>query len=319
MVPFAPTFARLATSIVFIGNVVAAPTLTGLVERAKDLVPTAPRFVVYSDLFVSGAAPAVSEVTGFNTFALSFLLSSGPADQAQEWMSLSSDQRSTIKQQYADAGIAIIVSAFGSTEQPTTSGLDPVATANTMADWVKEFDLDGIDVDYEDFTAFNNADGPAEPWLASFTKQLRAQLPAGDFILTHAPVAPWYSDAWSGGGYLAIDQAVGDLIDWYNVQFYNQGTDEYTTCDNLLNTSRGTFPGSALFEIAANGVDQDKLVIGKPATSGDASNGFIDPSTLAGCVAQAANKGWNAGVMTWEFPDGDSDWIETVRSQAFPV
>ena len=81
---------------------------------------------------------------------------------------------------------------------------------------------------------------------------------------------------------------------------YTEGSEEYTTCDNLLNTSGGTFPGSALFEIASNGVDENKLVIGKPATANDASNGFIDPATLAGCVAQAAEQGWNAGVMTWE-------------------
>ena len=42
-----------------------------------------------------------------------------------------------------------MVSAFGSTNAPTSSGADPVATANTMAAWVKKYGLDGIDVDYE--------------------------------------------------------------------------------------------------------------------------------------------------------------------------
>ena len=44
----------------------------------------------------------------------------------------------------------------------------------------------------------------------------------------------------------------------------------------------------------------DKLVIGKPATSGDASNGFMDTSTLASCVGQAKSQGWDGGVMVWE-------------------
>lgn len=43
----------------------------------------------------------------------------------------------------------MIVSAFGSTDAPTSSGADPVATANTFAAWVIEYGLDGIDVDYE--------------------------------------------------------------------------------------------------------------------------------------------------------------------------
>lgn len=51
------------------------------------------------------------------TSAMSFLLSSGAADQATEWASLTADQRTTIKTSYAAAGISLVVSAFGGTEQ----------------------------------------------------------------------------------------------------------------------------------------------------------------------------------------------------------
>lgn len=71
------------------------------------------------------------------------------AFKADEWARLTASERSTIKAQYAAAGIKIIVSLFGATDAPTSSGADPVGTANTMAAWVKEFDLDGVDVDYE--------------------------------------------------------------------------------------------------------------------------------------------------------------------------
>ena len=84
----------------------------------------------------------------------------------------------------------------------------------------------------------------------------------------------------------------------YNVQFYNQGL--YTTCDSLINTSGGAFPGTALLEIPKNGIPLDMLVIGKPATAADASNGFMDPATLGTCVKQAKAKGWNGGVMVWQ-------------------
>ena len=79
-----------------------------------------------------------------------------------------------------------------------------------------------------------------------------------------------------------------------------EGTTEYTTCAGLLTTSSSTWPNSSLFQIAASGVPVNKLVIGKPANSGDASNGYIDPSTLAGCLAQAKAQGWSAGAMVWE-------------------
>jgi len=291
-------------------------------DFAAAAAPAAPRFVIYSDQFVSGLTgpPPVSQVNGFNVFILSFLLTEGAFDKAEEWTQLSASQRATIKSQYAAAGIKLIVSLFGSTDAPTSTGADPIATANTMAAWVIQFGLDGVDVDYEDFNAINAGDGKAEAWLTTFTQQLRVKLPAGQFILTHAPVAPWFSpNKFGGGAYLTVNKNVGNLIDWYNVQFYNQGTSEYTTCSGLLTTSSNTWPKSAVFQIAASGVPLNKLVIGKPANTGEASNGFMSTSTLAGCVNQAKAQGWNAGVMVWEFPGASATWIQQVRAQAFPV
>ena len=83
--------------------------------------------------------------------------------------------------------------------------------------------------------------------------------------------------------------------------FFAEGATQYTDCTGLLTTSGGSYPGSSVFEISANGVNVDKLVIGKPAIAADApSGGYIDPSTLATCVSQAKSQGWNAGVMSWE-------------------
>ena len=81
--------------------------------------------------------------------ALSFLLVAGAWDYAAAWAALSAGERDSIKSQYAAAGIKLIASAFGSTDTPTSSGRDPVALANTMGNWVKQYNLDGIDIDYE--------------------------------------------------------------------------------------------------------------------------------------------------------------------------
>ncbi|ESK96512.1 glycoside hydrolase family 18 protein [Moniliophthora roreri MCA 2997] len=296
-------------------------TGSGVVPYA-NAVPDAPRFVIYSDKFVSGITgpPPVEQVVGYNVFALSFLLTAGAFDKASEWTQLSTTERSRIKEEYAAAGIKLIVSLFGATDAPTSSGADPIKTANTMAAWVKQYDLDGVDIDYEDFNAMNAGDGSAETWLADFTRQMREQLPKGTYILTHAPVAPWFSpEKFGGKAYLAIDSAVGNLIDWYNVQFYNQGTMEYTTCDGLLTESSSTWPHSSLFEIADSGVPLNKLVIGKPATQGSAANGFMSTSLLATCLDSAKAKGWSGGAMVWEFPDAAASWIAAVRSLAFPL
>lgn len=140
----------------------------------------------------------------------------GPFDQAAAYALLPAETRAAKKAEYAAAGINIIVSAFGETDKPTTAGADPVGTANTMAQFVVSNQLDGIDVDYEDLDAMNRGDGAAEQWVTTFTQTLRQTLPQGQFILTHAPLAPWLSpnQQFAAGAYLTIHKNVGSMIDW---------------------------------------------------------------------------------------------------------
>ncbi|PFH46496.1 glycoside hydrolase family 18 protein, partial [Amanita thiersii Skay4041] len=251
--------------------------------------------------------------------ALCFLLVHGAADNAKQWTTLTDDQRKKIKTAYHKAGTKLIVSAFGATDKPTTSGVDAKQTAKKFADWVKQYHLDGIDIDYEDLYAFHN--GTAEKWLIDFTTELRSHLPKEHYIITHALLThcPRFSPKkWSGGGYLSIDKKIGHMINWYNIQFYNQGESEYTDCHGLLFKSSSTWPQSSVFEIHANGVPLPKLVIGKPATKKDASNGHMEPSTLADCLKQAKDKKWNAGAMGWQWPRADNGWFKTVRAHSWP-
>ncbi|KAG2042642.1 glycoside hydrolase family 18 protein [Suillus americanus] len=305
-----------------IGGVLSVPLVDTALSARAIAPPAAPRFVIYSDEWVSGETgpPAVSEVMGYNVFALSFWLTSGPVDQADEWTLIDNATRASYLTSYHDAGISLIVTAFGSTDAPTTEGYDPVTVANDLSAFVLEYGLDGVDIDYEDFDAMNAENGSAETWLTTFTQTLRETLTQGQYILTHAPVAPWFSTSYTSGAYLTVNKNVGSLIDWYNVQasFYNQGTTEYTTCTGLLTESSTTWPGTSLFQIAAAGVTLDKLVIGKPATTADATNGYMNTTLLAECVETAYQDGWDAGVMVWEFPDAAAAWIEAVRALAFP-
>ncbi|KIM83800.1 glycoside hydrolase family 18 protein [Piloderma croceum F 1598] len=253
---------------------------------------------------------------GFNALILSFLLTSGPVDQVEAWTQLSAQERADILTLYHGQGISIMVSAFGSTDTPTTDGVDPVASAEAVAAFVKEFDLDGVDVDYEDAVALSN--GQAVQWLIAFTKTLRAALPT-DSLISHAPQGPNFGPTVAQGGYLAVDAAVGHLIDWYNVQFYNQGVEEYVDCPGLLTQSSSNNPHTSVFEIAANGVELNKLVIGKPASMADANNGFMSTDLLAQCVAEAKSMDWAAGAMLFQFSSNLVVWIEAVRGDAFPI
>ncbi|EJU05020.1 glycoside hydrolase [Dacryopinax primogenitus] len=340
--------ATLLACLTLLSSVLSAPVeLRSTSLESRQTAQSAPHWVLYWDQWVNGenGPPSPSTIYGFNVFILSFLLSTGPADQVLEWTYLSNDTRASIKSEYEAAGIKLMVSAFGATDAPTTNGYDPVSLATTMAQFVLDYNLDGIDIDWEDFTAMNKQNGQAEYWLISFTETLRSILPAGQYIITHAPVAPWFTpgDYYPTGAYTIVNENAGYAIDWYNIQFYNQaspqndGATEYTNCSSLLYESSTTWPYTALFQLnSVAGVPLEKLVIGvsdlqiepflaakfsrkKPAEPSDASNGWIDPATLATCVKEAVNGGWSAGVMTWEYPDASASWIATVRADSFPV
>jgi hypothetical protein len=82
----------------------------------------------------------------------------------------------------------VLISAFGSTEFPTTQGEDPILTATKLGNFVLSNNLDGVDIDWEDNGAMDA--GTGEAWLIAFTTKLRQLLP--DHIITHTPQAPYF-------------------------------------------------------------------------------------------------------------------------------
>ena len=137
-----------------------------------------------------------------------------------------------------NAGKRVMVSSGGATDLPTSASYftthEPVALAKHLADLIKAVKIDGIDIDWEDDWSNSNpgltgygapttreiGSGPAVQWLITLTKELRNNLPYPDYTITHAPQAPYFNI-----GYHKVWYAIKDdnNIDWFNVQFYNQG------------------------------------------------------------------------------------------------
>ncbi|KAK8849537.1 hypothetical protein IAR55_004871 [Kwoniella newhampshirensis] len=274
---------------------------------------SAPHYVIYADEWLT-EMPSVSDLVSYNRFILAFwMTTAGAVDDAQAWAQWDPAYRAQVLEDYHNAGIALMVSAFGSTDQPTSNGADPVVTARNLAQFVIDYGLDGVDIDYEDMSAMNSARAVA--WIVPFQRELRRLLPS-PYIISHAPVAPWFTSAadYSDGAYTAIHQQVGDLIDFYNVQFYNQGQDQYVTCDTLIENSGYNWPGTSVFELnSLTGIPLNKIVIGKPLDRGAADNGYMSPSLLHTCVNQARAAGWNGGVMFWEWTAEAPSVMATVR------
>lgn len=143
-------------------------------------------------------------------------------------------------------------------------------------------------------------------------------------IITHAPQAPYFgpigaTNAWVGasGGYTAVYQQAASYISFFNVQFYNQGASCYIDYNGLFKSSAGCsgFASTSVNEIANAGVPLSKIVVGKPVTTADASNGWDGGSSLASFFSQAKSElGWNAGVMGWVWNDAPTctSWIQAI-------
>jgi chitinase len=187
---------------------------------------------------------------------------------------------------YHSAGIKLLVSAFGATEFPTSAGLDANTTCTELANFALANNLDGVDLDWEDSTAFENGSG--EAWLITCTKAIRAILPQGKYILSHAPQAPYFTinpKQYPNGAYIKIHKEVGSMIDYYNVQFYNQGSSTYDTYTSLFVTANGWATQTSVKEMIANGIEGSKIIIGKPVTTGDATNtGYVSATNLAAYI-----------------------------------
>lgn len=105
--------------------------------------------------------PGFAKRTIYNYLALAFWMSSGAADCVLIWSDpvkyfgadsqfgkTKTEIQQNLKKKYNDAGVKIMISAFGATEFPTTAGKDPITTAKALSSFVLANNLDGVDIDW---------------------------------------------------------------------------------------------------------------------------------------------------------------------------
>ena len=223
--------------------------------------------VTYLDWNVLGTEdpdplPLPANLKGYNRLMLSFFMvtrpegkpgagTMGPIDKAQIWSEYSAETRKKLKAEYKAAGVSVMVSAFGATgKHRALSRSDMFAkllrrcldsevakngkaaeVAAALAKFVKDYDLDGVDVDFEDVpteASLNWVIGTyivyarhlifAEGYNTELQTALRVALPSPQYLISHAPQAPWFdtTDRWAKG-YRRVHEEVGTSIDFYNV------------------------------------------------------------------------------------------------------
>jgi len=299
--------------------------------------PNGPIKAIYIDYLYNQTSPGQSVFSavqgGFNLVILAFYLSSGPVDYASAWQKLPASEKATISE-YAHNHDARIIVSFGGSTQGGFDTLDPYETAVEVSDFVLANSLDGVDFDLENFNSgftygtFSTAQLIA--WIVNVTNTARALL-GPEAVITHAPQAPYFgpvggsSFAGPEGGYVAV-YAQAQTIDYFNVQFYNQGPTCYTTYAGIFKNSSSdcpVFPGTSVDEIShysysGISVPLSKILVGKPVEPTDATNGYVQPALLGHYLAAAefdAEVSWpDTGVAgyKWSNSSYDSAWIDQV-------
>ena len=235
--------------------------------------------------------------------------------------------QANLRNLYHEQNTKVLVSAFGDNSLPTTSEIDPSAVGRNLAMFVINNQLDGVDIDYEDSAAMEA--GTAVPWLIEMTESMlqtfRVEEPNSKFIISHAPQAPYFMSGNYPQNYLAFynskigNDTVGDYIDFFNVQFYNQGSSDYSSYETLFVQANGWAKNTTVAQIAALGIPMNKIVVGKPVTQADVSNtGYIAKETLAGIFTTARQGVWSdcsnvGGVMNWQFSSDEEGWMESMK------
>ncbi|WP_017218635.1 glycosyl hydrolase family 18 protein [Pseudoalteromonas sp. NJ631] len=185
---------------------------------------------------------------------------------------------------------------------------DPDRLADSLADFVKNNHLDGIDIDYEDSAAFiANASYDGVQFLVSLTQALRKQLPSPRYCISHAPQPPYLEHGGYMAGYLKIVEQVGEDIDWLNVQFYNNPP--WSACPDQIVSSYMDY-------IKLPNMSAKKIIAGFPVTAHDAGSGYMPAETIIQAVIDPIqNTTELGGIMNWQFSsDANGDWIKTIKN-----
>ena len=93
------------------------------------------------------------------------------------------------------------------------------------------------------------------------------------------------------------------MIDFYNIQFYNQGSTRYESYTTLFEVAEGWSTGTTVREIWNAGIPLSKIVVGKPITkAGVVNSGFVPMDQLASFFQQAKSNGiLPRGFMGWQW------------------
>jgi len=170
-------------------------------------------------------------------------------------------------------------------------------TVTQLVALVKQYNLDGVDIDYE-VSPVNTQ------YLIDVTNGLAASLPTGAYI-THAPMQVWLDN--SSSPYWPVMEAVGSKISWLNVQYYNNPpnpvSDPAAAIAHYKNIVTNLFKGDATKVVFGFCISECKGYDATPAQAQNLTQQLVQayPTNFGGVMAWACNSdtgAWSAAVHT---------------------
>jgi chitinase len=178
---------------------------------------------------------------------------------------------------------------------------DMTGLVEQIASWVDSTGANGVDIDFEDSNAFIGKAGyNGIRFLSDLTTGLYQNLPPGS-IITHAPQTPyWDKNSLYKAAYHHLHLRVGNLIGWYNNQFYNNpryDKDAATKVASYLMVAKEIGPAKLLMGVSIDPNDEGAISLD------DMTQNVILPLQVQfPSTPQLIEFG---GVMTWEFAFDD--------------
>jgi chitinase len=214
------------------------------------------------------------------------------------------------------AGKNVLISFGGANNATLLSGYQSYAqnvgglVDDIVNNWVMEYGFNGVDIDYEDDSGFDQPGQPASydgaGFLVALTNGLYQALPSGQNIITHAPSPPFFDPQ---GGYYAANtqiaaytqiwQQAGNQIAWINCQFYdNQAYDHTAALKVYWYQQIAEITGPQQLLVGA--------LVGDPALyeKNDQDEGYITLDDMINNVIAPLKAQYGSqfgGVMGWEF------------------
>ena len=250
---------------------------------------------------------------GYNVLINTFYLADQNVlfDSSLLWTRTSATDRKRALDYIHSKGGCLMLSVGGATDNPYNQ--NPEVVANRVAKLVKDGDYDGVDFNLENIPqGFQKGSLNYVDWIIRLNTATRNLL-GSQYTISHAPVAPYFGckgvNDWTGPskGYTKINQETD--IDYFIVQFYNQGPNCYVDYNGLFKSSCSVFPRTSILELVACDVPMNKIVLAKPIAPNDASNGYIPAVELGKLMNTATQNGicfrgyagwqWNPSALLW--------------------